>query len=279
MSSNWLSNDFVYEPDLASYFARIKYDGPRTVTAETLRSIQWYHLLAIPFEVLDCHIENRRIDLTPEVVEKKLVLDGRGGYCYEHNTLMLYVLRALGFNVTPILARSRWGKPTDITAGATHLVLNVKIDETLWLFDVGWSNLGSAIPLEIETEKEQITPLETRRIIKTKEYYIHQMLSKGEWYDMFVFTLDKSYPLDWEIGNYFVSTHPTSFAVAGIVVSMPTEKGRYLLHNKVLTTRYPDGSSEIYEISTEEEYLQIIRTMFKITLPEGTRLCPPNCHW
>eukprot|EP01032_Pedospumella_encystans_P033997 gene33997-38425_t len=93
MSTNWLSNLFVYAPDLDAYFERINYAGSREPTAETLKQIQWLHLLAIPFEVLDCHIPGKCIDLTPEVVERKLVKEGRGGYCYEHNTLLLYVLK------------------------------------------------------------------------------------------------------------------------------------------------------------------------------------------
>jgi N-hydroxyarylamine O-acetyltransferase len=279
MSTNWQSNDFVYKPDLDAYFQRIKYDGDRSPTAQTLRDIQWNRLLTIPFETLDCHIAGKKIDLNPEVVERKLIREGRGGYCYEHNTLLLWVLRALGYDVTPCLGRSRWGKPVDVTAGATHLVLKVNIDGELWLFDVGWSNLGSATPLLIETEKEQATPLETRRILKTEECYVHQMLSQGKWHDMFVFTLDRSYPLDWEVGNFFVSNHPSSFAVAGIVVSMPTPTCRHLLHNRMLTTRYPDGASEAREITTEEEYLRVLKEVFKISLPEGTRLCPPNTTW
>jgi N-hydroxyarylamine O-acetyltransferase len=279
MAVSWHSNLFTYTPDLDAYFKRINYTGPRDVTAEVLKQIQWHHLLAIPFEVLDCHVSGGKIDLTPEVVERKMVLEGRGGYCYEHNTLLLYILKAMGFDVTPILARSRWMKPVDVSAGLTHLVLKVNVEGKLWLFDVGWSNLGSAIPLLIETEEEQPTPLETRRILKTEEFYIHQMYSLGKWHDMFVFTLDRSYPVDWEIGSYFVSTHPTSFAVLAVVVSMPTETCRHLLNNKVLTTRYPDGSSESREIATEQEYIEVLKTVFKLTLPAGFTVCPPNTTW
>lgn len=279
MSANWLSNDFTYMPDLDAYFERIKYNGSREPTEDTLKQIQWHHLLEIPFEVLDCHLSGRKIDLAPEVVERKLVKEGRGGYCYEHNTLLWYILQALGYDVTPILGRSRWQKPANITAGPTHLLLKVNIAGKLWMFDVGWSNLGSATPLEIETDREQVTPLENRRIVKTEEFYIHQMWSLDKWHDMFVFTLDRSFPLDWEIGSYFVSTHPTSFAVAAVVVSMPTPTCRYLLNNRVLTTRYPDGTSEARELGTEEEYLHALRTTFKLTLPEGTRICPPNTTW
>jgi hypothetical protein len=39
--------------DLAAYFARIGYDGPRTPTLETLRAIQLLHPQAIAFENLN----------------------------------------------------------------------------------------------------------------------------------------------------------------------------------------------------------------------------------
>lgn len=205
MSANWLSNLYVFKPDLDKYFERINYTGSRDATAETLKQIQWHHLLAIPFEVLDIHIAAKGlIDITPEVIERKLVREGRGGYCYEHNQLALWVLRALGFEVTPILARSKWQKPVDIVAGSTHLVLQVKIDGKLWLFDAGWSNLGSAIPLQIETDEAQPTYLETRRIIQKDGCYIHQMLFQEKWHDMYSFTLNESFQNDWEIGSYYM---------------------------------------------------------------------------
>jgi N-hydroxyarylamine O-acetyltransferase len=193
----------------------------------------------------------------------------------------LYVLRALGYDVTPILARSRWGKPVEITAGATHLVLKVNINGELWLFDVGWSNLGSATPLLIDSEEIQETPLEKRRILKTDEFYIHQMFSLGKWYDMFTFTLDRSYPLDWEIGSYFVASHPTSFAVNCLLVTMPTPTHRLLLNNKVLTTRYPDGSSDSRTLASQEEHTAVLREVFGLLLSDAqaARLCPPNSSW
>lgn len=279
MSAPWLSKTFKYVPDLDAYFARIKYSGSRDLTAETLKSIQWHHVQAIPFENIDIAL-SIGIDLTPEVVENKLVHSHRGGYCYEHNTLMLYVLRTMGYDVTPILARSRWGKPADIVSPATHLVIKVNIGGILWLFDAGFSNYGSPLSLEIETDREQVSALETRRIVKTDAFYIHQLkFNDGIWQDVFVFTLDESYPFDWFVGSYYVSTYPESGFVVNIIVSKPTPTSRILLMNKVLKITYLDGSSVTRDINTQEEYLSVLSEYFDLTFPEGTVLHPRNMPW
>jgi len=282
MSVAWHSNSFVYKPDLDAYFKRIGYTGSRELCIQTLNEIQWLHLLAIPYENLDIHVPGGKIDLTPEVVERKLVTEGRGGYCFEHNTLAMYVLKAMGFDVTPLLARTRWQRDPEFTGAATHLVLKVKLDGVLWLFDVGFSSFGSGAPLLIETEEQQMTQLnETRRIVKTDEFYIHQLLSPrdGQWMDMYVFTLNRSYPVDWEVGSCYCSTHTTCGLLHCIIVAMPTEASRVLLFNKTLTTKYPDGTSESRDIATHAEYLGVLRTVFKLTLSDTFMICPPGMNW
>jgi N-hydroxyarylamine O-acetyltransferase len=158
MSAVWLTKGFQYTPDLDGYFNRIKYFGSREISAQTLKEIQCHHLLAIPFEALDVHLIGD-IDLAPEVLEKKIVGNNRGGYCYENNILAFHVLRTMGFDVTPVAARTRWQKPVEVVMPSTHMVLKVNIDGVLWMFDVGFSSFGSLYPLEIETEREQSTPL------------------------------------------------------------------------------------------------------------------------
>lgn len=81
--------------DLDAYFQRIGYAGARTATLDTLRKLHVLHPQAIPFEnpnplagwpvLLDC-----------ASLQHKLVLGGRGGYCFEQNLLFGHVLRAGG---------------------------------------------------------------------------------------------------------------------------------------------------------------------------------------
>lgn len=278
MSSNWRSNTFVYSPNLDAYFARIKYSGSREPTLEHLQQIQYHHLLSIPFETLDIHTIGN-VDISPEAIEQKMVVDGRGGFCYENNILFMHVLRKLGYEVTPIISRTRWNRPVDITSTPTHLVLKVVIDGVLWLADCGFSSFGSLYPLKIETDEEQWTPMEPRRITRDGEHYVHQLYVLGKWYDMYSFTLNESYPMDWEMGAYYVATHPTCPARMQLIVSMPTKTCRYLLVNNVFSTRYPDGTNETREVWSQLEFMKLLEDVFGLRLPADKVLTLPGVVW
>lgn len=278
MSSNYLSQDYTFTPNVDAYLERIDYHGSRDLTIDTLRGIHWQHLLTVPFEDIDVHLTGE-ISLDPVKLEQKLVHNRRGGYCFENNIYAMWILRALGFKVTPVLARTRWQNPVDVVNPATHIVLKVELDGVLWMYDVGFSSMGTPWPLEIETDREQTTPLETRRVIKEETGYVQQILLSGEWKDIFIFTLRESYPMDWEVGSYFVYKAPFSRMVINLFVSMPTKDRRYLLFNKTLTTRFLDGTSEVREIATNEEYLQVLKECFQLTFPPETVFTSKLVKW
>jgi arylamine N-acetyltransferase len=93
--------------DLDGYFARIGYRGSRAPELATLNAIVRAHVQSIPFENVDVLL-GKPIELAPEAIVAKLVASRRGGYCFEHNTLLLHVLLALGFDARPLSARVRW---------------------------------------------------------------------------------------------------------------------------------------------------------------------------
>ena len=97
----------VQDARLESYFARIGHSGAKSATLQTLRELQALHPAAIAFETLDVLLK-RPIAVAPEAVAAKLVHGGRGGYCYEQNTLFLTVLRALGISASAIGAWGLW---------------------------------------------------------------------------------------------------------------------------------------------------------------------------
>ena len=73
--------------DLNAYFRRIRYSGYREPTLNVLREIVLAHFQTIPFENLNPLL---RIPVSLELpaLESKLVTEGRGGYCFEQNTLL-----------------------------------------------------------------------------------------------------------------------------------------------------------------------------------------------
>ena len=78
--------------DLAAYFDRIGYAGPAQPTVQTLHALVAAHNGSIPFENLDPLMGIPVADLGPAELTDKLVRRRRGGYCYEQNGLMGYVL-------------------------------------------------------------------------------------------------------------------------------------------------------------------------------------------
>ncbi len=123
--------------EVEAYRCRIRYDGPREPSPETLRLLHRQHLFTIPFENLDIALGNA-IQLSPEQLYHKIVVRNRGGYCYELNGLFHDLLEALGFSVCMISARVRredgsFGPEMD------HMLLKVALDDP-WLVDVGFGD-------------------------------------------------------------------------------------------------------------------------------------------
>jgi N-hydroxyarylamine O-acetyltransferase len=72
--------------DVDEYLSRIGYAGSREPTPATLEALHRHHLQTVPFENLDVPL-GRVITLDPATLWQKIVVNRRGGFCYELNTL------------------------------------------------------------------------------------------------------------------------------------------------------------------------------------------------
>jgi N-hydroxyarylamine O-acetyltransferase len=146
-----------YVINLDAYCYRIGYSGERAPTLATLRGVLKRHAIAIPFENLDVLL-GRKISIEPSAVEQKLVHDRRGGYCFEQSTLMLHALRALGFDVYPLIARFRWQVPPEVPTNLGHMRLRIDLGGIAYIADPGLGSLTLTSPLELDETGEQLTP-------------------------------------------------------------------------------------------------------------------------
>ncbi|HET9624673.1 MAG TPA: arylamine N-acetyltransferase [Kofleriaceae bacterium] len=269
--------------DLDRYFARTGYTGPRTPTLEALRAIARAHVETIPFENLDV-VLGRGVDLALPAVERKLVDHRRGGYCFEHNSLLLAVLTQLGFTATPLGGRVLMRRPRTYTPARTHLFLRVDLDEP-WLVDVGFGAASLATALRLATEEPQATPHEARRLVRDGGLLYNQIQYPGDptWHDMYVSDLAEMPAIDREVGNWFTSTHPSSHfkqqLIAARAFSRGGETGRITLENRELTIRHLDGRAERHTIASPDELLAVLAEQFGLELPPGTRFACPTLTW
>lgn len=270
-------------PDLDAYFARIGYTGPRTSVLDTLREIQRRHVFTIPFENLDIPL-GRGIHLDPASVERKLVHDRRGGYCFEQNLLLQHVLTALGFKVTPLIARVRWQATSEAATAQTHMILMVEAEGTRYLVDGGFGGASLTTPLRLDLiGTPQPTTHEPRRILQHNGmhgmYMEQTRLPSGEWADLCEFVLTPAPPVDFAVGNWWTSTFPGSRFTQNLIASLAGEGLRHSLLNREFTTRYTDGRSESRTLATPDELLAVLAHPFGLHFPAGTRFNAPALTW
>jgi len=279
--------DFV--PDLGAYFARIGYAGDGAPTLATLRALVLAHVQHIPFENLDVLL-GRGIDLEPAAVERKLVHAGRGGYCFEQNSHFLHVLGALGFAVTPLSARVRVQRPREFMPPRTHVLVRVELDGVAWLADVGVGALSPTAPLRFDTEDEQATPHEPRRLVREGAWdglglrgpdarMFHQVRFGEAWHDVCELTLEPMPPIDREVGNWFTSTHPRSHFRDRLMAARATAAGRVTLVNRELSFRDRAGVADTRTLASPAELLAALDEHFGLRFPADTQLACSGLTW
>lgn len=247
----------VASVDLDAYFARIGYAGPREPTIETLRAICQKHPDAIPFENLDVLL-GRGISIVPADVDAKLIAAGRGGYCYEQNSLLKRVLAAVGFQVEGLMARVLWMAPEGAPPRPrSHQVLGVRIDGETWLADAGFGGCVLTAPLRLFADGDQQSPNGAFRIVDASqdgvvERQVQANLS-GRWAPLYQVAQGALAAVDYEQANFFTYTHPSSHFTWSMTVGRTTPTARYALKNNRLTHRDAAGALvEQRDLSVDE---------------------------
>jgi len=271
--------DTTYSLDLEAYFARIGYAGPRVPTLETLHAITGHQAATIPWESLDVLL-GRPISLDPAAVERKLIHERRGGYCFEQNQLLLLVLQAIGFRVTPLSARVRWQRPKNVISARTHLFVRVELAGETWITDLGVGGVSLTAAIRLHEAGEQRTPHDARRIVREEQCYVHQVRFDREWLDVCEFTGEEMPVIDRELANWWTSASPQSrFRQTMGVARGGLDGSRRTLRDREFTCRFPDGRVEQRTIATPEELLQTLAEEFGLHFPAGTRFGPPGSPW
>lgn len=255
--------------DLELYFSRIDYRGRRDVTLETLHALTRAHAQAIPFENLDVLLR-QPIALEPEAVFDKLVVQQRGGYCFEQNGLFMRVLQQLGFQARPLGARVRLRTPdrNDMPA-RTHLLLAVELDGRQWLTDVGFGGFSLTAALLWQAGLEQRTPHDRRRLVCEDDRWFHQVWQEGGWLDVYELDGLPMFTADQQVANWYTSGHPDSTFMRQLMVARANADGsRSGILGNQLRLRGADGETRIRTLDSNE-LPELLWQDFGLRWPEG----------
>ncbi|MFO0612211.1 MAG: arylamine N-acetyltransferase [Polyangiaceae bacterium] len=248
--------------DLDRYFERIAYRGPRHATVESLAELSRAHVTAVPFENLSVLL-GHSIPLEPEALFDKIVVRRRGGYCFEQNGLFLEVLRALGFDATPLSARVRLRHSREHISARTHVLVRVILDGRPWLADVGVGAASLTGALRFDEEGEQATPHEPRRIVREEGRWFHQIKYGETWNDVYELTGEEMPSIDRVVGNWYTSTHPESHFKDRLIAARALPNGRRAtLLNRDYTIRDASGVGTTTRIESPAALRDVLGEQF-----------------
>ena len=234
-------------------------------TIEDLRMLQTKHLLSVPFENLDIHW-NRPIVLDTERFYEKIVLNRRGGFCYELNGLFNDLLKSLGFNTRLVSARV-FGGEKGFGPEFDHAAIIVTIGELEYLADVGFGDFA-AEPLRFIADIEQ-HDREGDFVIRRAEFGVLEVAKKLDG----VLTPEYKFePIGRDLSEFaemcdFQQYSPESHFTKGKLCSILTDEGRKTLTDTkfVLTANREKVETAV---ESEEEFERILEAEFGIKPPK-----------
>ena len=123
-------------PDLDALLQRIGLDSPPAPTLDGLQAIHRGYVAAVPYEDLAVQLREFR-PLDVDALAERLLDGGRGGYCFELNTVLAWILEACGFTVTRHEGVVGLRERLDPSPPTNHLALAVHLEAGTFLADAG----------------------------------------------------------------------------------------------------------------------------------------------
>ncbi|MGD9513710.1 MULTISPECIES: arylamine N-acetyltransferase family protein [Mycolicibacterium] len=254
---------------LDAYFTRIGLTMPVESTLDALRDIVAGHNRSIPFENLDPVTGIPVVDLSAEALADKLLGRRRGGYCYEQNGLLGYVLDDLGFGVQRLVGRVIWMQDDDTLPAQTHQVLSVTLPDGdgPYLVDVGFGGQTLSSPIRLAPGPVQQTRHEPYRLLDHPEGFELQARVGGVWESLYLLDPIPRPRIDLEVGSWYVSTYPESVFVRGLTAALVTDDARWNLRGRRLAV-HRAGGSEKTRLGSAADVLEVLEGRFGINLAD-----------
>ncbi len=242
----------------------------RELDFEFLCDVVARHVATFAFSSIGCRL-GEDLPLDFESLYHRIVIQRRGGYCFEHNGLLYQILEDLGFSPELYLARVIYNHDTH--PGLTHRITMVEHEGRRYVLDVGFGPLGPRIPVPISelasSDSEKIFRISERR---PGEYHM-QVFKDGDFYSLYRFELARYGQADCELGHFYSHRHPDAAFVNHLVVSLIQENETRSLRDLEYWVIQKSGTHN-REISDSEQLRRILVSELgvQVTEEESRRL-------
>lgn len=215
----------------------------REPSRSALDELHEAHVRAFTFDNVDVLLDQHP-GVSLGAVQEKFVGRGRGGYCFEHSTIVAAALERLGYRVRRHLGRV--GDPAAGTQQArTHMVVEVDLDGEHLLCDPGFGmSLLRPVPMTDGAEDDH-PPGWRYRLRRTDAgaWALHRMREDG--WEVAHTTDDLAVkPVDIVVGHHFTSTYPGSHFTTGLMLAKHLPGRHVTVTHDALTVRTPGRPTE-----------------------------------
>ena len=249
---------------ISRFLQRIGMDPttPVEMAVDFLGKVQLHCVLNIAYENLDI-LENKPLNLAPEALYDKIVIRGRGGYCFELNGLLTHMFREMGFTVSERFARFLRGEAN--IPMRRHRVTIVHMEDGDYLCDIGVGQIAPRLPLKMEEDTIQEQNGETYRFTRDARHgWILWDLHHGQWREYICFNDDEVYDVDFVQPSFYCEHHADSPFNKEPMIAIKTGDGRRTIDGRVYKIFVGEELTHIEEDITDARMAQLLENEFMI---------------
>lgn len=247
--------------EVDSYLKRIGFEGTPKIDIDTLARLQYQHLHTVPYENIDI-LNKKRISMEISDIYKKIVIQNRGGYCFELNGLFGWLLSEIGFDVTHLMGRFLRGESS--IPMRRHRVLKIKLNDKEYLCDVGVGGLVPFKPIEMKAGIENKMRDENYKLSKDSFLgWVLNEMHEGIWRNLYSFTEEPQLDIDFVMPSFYCEFSDDSIFNKTTMAAIRTEDGRYSIADKEFKI-FTGSEVKTFTLSTDYEYNECLEKYFKI---------------
>ncbi len=265
---HYTGGNVMTESMISDYLAALDCSDAREVCKENLFRLQEAHLARIPYTNLSFYKNGNLQSLEIEALFERLIIQRKGGYCFELNGLFGELLRSLGYNVTEYFARWHFGG-TEAVPMRRHRVLKVVLDGETFLADAGIGSPCPVTPLKFEYDTIQPKNFRAYRVVKDPVLgNVVEAETPEGFLPYFSFTEDPHFPQDFVYVHAYCVQQPDSAFRTKVFMHKLTADTQWALLNP--TPESPEyalrfwhnGEVTLEPIRSKEKLLTILTDVF-----------------
>ena len=247
---------------IKAFFSRIGMDENTIIHLNPvfLGRVQTACVTFVAYENLDILL-GKPLSLDEDALFEKIVINRRGGYCFELNGLLSSMLSRMGFSVSERFARFLRGE-REIPM-RRHRVAVVTLEDGDYFMDIGVGQVAPRLPIKMEKHLVQTQNGETYRFERDARHgWVLWELHHGAWREYLAIPNDIAYPVDFLQPSFFCEKHPDSVFNKQRMIAVKTPSGRKTVDGN--TYKVFDGETliEIKENLRDEEITEILKNEF-----------------